>query len=202
MIRPELMSPTLAETHFGLIQRDPHTAYPPLKVPPLRRVMAGVTALAMAITVVAASAMPTRADDRSDNLAKALAAIAIIGIIAHEAGKNRDDDRPNHPRPNHPQPNYPQPHHPQPEPAYKPRVPAACAIEIESGRRNVTVYPARCLRDKGFSYRLPERCARDIRIYGRPDRIYSEQCLRDAGFRIEERRHGRDRYKPFNNYAD
>jgi len=197
MTRPELMSATLAETHFGLIRRESQTVRP-VKVPPLRRIMAGVVALAMAVTVVTASAMPTRADERSDNLAKALAAIAIIGIIAHEAGKNRDDDRPYRPQPHNP-PRPPQPH---PEPAYKPRVPAACAIEIESGHRVVTVYPARCLRNAGFTYRLPERCARNIRIYGRPDRIYTEQCLREAGFRIEERRYGRDRYRQFDNGAD
>lgn len=195
MNRPDLMSHTLAETHFGQIARSP-SQVAPVALPLLRRVMAGITAFAMAITVVTASAFPVRADERSDNLAKALAAIAIIGIIANQAGKDRNDDKPRHP-PYHPpyNPPYHPPYHPpKPEPAAK-RIPGACAIVIENRGGDVTVYAERCIRDKGFSYRLPSSCARDITIYGREDRIYPERCLRDAGFRIDEnrkpRRHGR-----------
>lgn len=68
------------------------------------------------------------------------------------------------------------------------RIPAVCALEFESGRRSVTVYPERCLRREGVEARLPAGCAMEARIWGKRDRVYPERCLRDAGFRLEEQR--------------
>ena len=135
---------------------------------PGRRLVALVAAAATALGLLAGTAVPARADN--DDLAKALAALAIVGIIAHQANKNR-------PRP----PVY-EPY--QPRPTSAPRVPSVCAIEISGQSGTATVYGERCLRDEGFSYRLPQHCARSARIYGQNDRIYSDQCLRDAGFRV------------------
>lgn len=129
------------------------------------RLVAAVTGLAVMIM----GAVPAHAD-RNDDLAKTLAAIAVIGIIAHETAKDKK-----HPKP-------------VPEPVGRGRVPEVCAIDITSGGTEVTVYAERCMRDEGFSYRLPQQCAGTIRIYGERDRIYSAQCLRDAGFRIGGRR--------------
>jgi len=143
-----------------------------------RRLVATVAAAATALGLLAGSAIPARADN--GDLAKALAAIAIVGIIANEASKNRRQQQQQpvyQPQP-HP---YPQPHH---QPTRAPRVPAVCAIEITGQSGTATVYGESCLRDEGFGYRLPQYCARQARIYGQNDRIYSDQCLRDAGFRV------------------
>jgi hypothetical protein len=139
-----------------------------------RRLVATVAAAATVLGLLAGSAIPARADN--GDLAKALAAIAIVGIIANEASKKRRQQQAHQPQPQ------PYPHHP-PHPT-RPRVPSVCAIEISGNSGTATVYGESCLRDEGFSYRLPQYCARSARIYGRNDRIYSDQCLRDAGFRV------------------
>lgn len=156
-----IASETLAETHFALRSR----AEAPKD--PIKKVLAGLTAIAVAASLLMASALPSHADKKGDDFAKALAAIIIIGTIANSID-NKNDDK----------------HHPKPQPVKQRRVPSVCAIEIDSDRGSpVTVYTESCLRDEGFSQRLPD-CARSVRIYGQRDRIYSAQCLRDAGFRL------------------
>ena len=130
------------------------------------RFMALVVAVAVAMGLLATAA-PARADN--DDLAKALAALAIVGIIASTVNNNRPRQQEHI-------------YHP-PQPVRVPRVPAVCGIEIQGQRTSATVYGENCLREEGFDWRLPERCARPARIYGRNDRIYTEHCLRDAGFR-------------------
>jgi hypothetical protein len=144
---------------------------------PLRRLMIVLTAAVTALSVMAASALPARADRSGDDLAKAVIAAIAIGAIVHSIDKNRTRPAP-----------VPQP----PVQVRNPRVPSVCGIEIAGVRRNVTVYPERCLRREGFDYRLPRQCAHDARIFGRMDRVYSEDCLRNAGFRIDAGR-GHDR---------
>ena len=137
------------------------------KAPPLRRrALSGLTAVAVALSLLVVGAMPARAD-RNEDLAKALAAIAVLGIIVNEASKDK--------------------HKPKPDPVGHARVPEICAIEIATGERAVTVYAEQCLRKEGIKQQLPQRCAGTIRIYGKRDRIYSAQCLRDAGFRVGRR---------------
>ena len=170
-------SETMAETHFALRstpKSGPKTGITPPNRSPLKRLMTGMTALAVAGSLVLASAVPSQADRRGDNIAKALAAAIVLGLIVNNAKKGNG-----HPAP------VPAPIPlPQPLPVNKPRVPAVCAIEIDSDRGNaVTVYSESCMRDEGFDYRLPD-CARSVRIYGERDRIYSAKCLRDAGFRV------------------
>ena len=141
-----------------------------------RRMVAVVAAAATALGLLASTAIPARAD--SDDLAKALAALAIVGIIANETKKSRERERARAQQHHNPYPQY------QPQPTRQPRVPSVCAIEISGNSGTATVYGESCLRDEGFNYRLPQYCARTARIYGRNDRIYSDQCLRDAGFRV------------------
>lgn len=158
-----IASETLAETHFALRSRA---------VPknPIKSLMGGLTALAVAASLLMASALPSHADKKGDDLAKALAAIIIIGTIANNIDNKNDAKK--------------RPHHPKPQPAKHPRVPGVCAIEIDSNAgRPVTMYTESCLREEGFNYRLPN-CARSVRIYGQRDRVYSAQCLRDAGFKL------------------
>lgn len=134
-----------------------------------------VAAAATALGLLAGTSVPARADN--DDLAKALAALAIVGIIASQTNRNRDRGQP-HFAPQDPYDSY------HPRPARHPRVPSVCAIEISGNAGTATVYGENCLRQQGFDYRLPEYCARTARIYGQRDRIYSDQCLREAGFRV------------------
>ena len=162
-------SETMAETHFAL--RSTLKSSPAVAARnPLKRLLGGMTALAVAGSLVLASAVPSHADRRGDNIAKALAAAIVLGLIVNNANKGNGQPTPAPV--------------PKPVPVKKPRVPGVCAIEIDSDQGNaVTVYSESCMRDEGFDYRLPD-CARSVRIYGQRDRIYSAKCLRDAGFRI------------------
>lgn len=133
---------------------------------PIRRLMAGLTVLAVVVSLLLAAAVPARAGGRGDDLAKALVAALIIGAIIHNS--KRHDDPP-----------------PAPAPVRKPRVPGVCAIEIagHDGYGRAVIYPERCLRREGFTHALPG-CGHEVRIYGQWQRAYSERCLRDAGFRV------------------
>ena len=71
-------------------------------------------------------------------------------------------------------------------------IPAYCAMELDTGRRSVTVYPERCLRREGVAGRLPRGCATEMRFHGKRQRVYPERCLREAGFRLEGGRYRGD----------
>jgi hypothetical protein len=134
-----------------------------------RRLATMITGAAVALTLVLATAIPAKAD-KKDDLAKALIAALVVGVIANELN---DKDKP---KPV-----------PLPEPVKHPRVPSVCAISIDGAERSVTLYPESCLRQEGFDYRLPRGCANGATIFGERDRVYSSQCLRDAGFRVSGR---------------
>lgn len=164
-------SETLAETIHALRE----TRQTPMFT--LKRQANIVVILLMAISLLAATAMPSQAEKRGNDLAKIIAGALVIGLIAKAIDDNKDRNKAR------PQPYQPQPQ-PYPEPSYQPRVPSVCAISIDSNSGDaVTMYSQKCLRREGFEYRLPN-CARDVRIYGEADRVYSAQCLRDAGFRL------------------
>ena len=163
------MSFTLAETQYA----NRHTN---ARRPILAKLGARLMTILMAASLVFASAVPSMADKRGDDLAKALAAALSLGASINGI----DNNKPKPPAYN--EPNYGGSGH------GGKRLPSSCAIEIDSNRgRAVTVYSESCLRREGFNYRLPD-CARSVRIYGKRDRVYSEQCLRDAGFRTRGRR--------------
>ncbi|WP_103332129.1 hypothetical protein [Pseudotabrizicola formosa] len=152
---------------------------------PLRR-LAAVLATGLTILVLmAAIGGPARADQQRGGVAKPLMPALAVGIAVHPGTTART------------------------HPAYlpplvqvrSPRIPAACAVEISGARRDITVYPERCLRRQGFVDRLPRHCAYQARIFGRTDRVYAQDCLRHAGYRVDSGRHhdrgprdfGRDR---------
>ena len=134
------------------------------------RLVAGIVALSM----IAGSVTPAQADRRGDDLAKALVAALAVGLAINAINNNSHKKPKPQPAPK-----------PTPQPIYQPRVPASCAIELDSSQYGmVSMYPERCLRNQGFNYQLPD-CGRAIRIYGQPDWVYSGQCLREAGFRVD-----------------
>ena len=142
--------------------------------PSARRLGLIATAGAAALSLVLATAIPARAGNKGDDIAKALIAALVIGALVHEAQKDKVAPPPPAP----------------PEPVRKkkkdkaPRIPAVCALEFEGAERSVTVYPESCLLDEGVTHRLPRHCAKEARIYGEWDRVYGERCLREAGFRL------------------
>ncbi len=154
------------------------------RIPNPRRLGWALTAGAAALSMVLASAIPARAGDRGDDLAKALIAALVVGAIIHETKKDKQPAPPVVV--------------PEPEPVHKkkkrkrehpPVIPSACALQFDGERRSVTVYPESCLLDYGVSYKsLPTYCAKDARIYGEWDSIYGEDCLRDAGFMLQRPR--------------
>ena len=172
MTHRHYISETLAETVNITGDQAPTT---PRLRPAIKRVGKAITTVVLSLSLLLGTAAPSLADKRGDNLAKALGAALILGLIINSADKG-------HAKPA-PKPT-PVPHKPKPHYDASPRVPAACAISIDSNSgRPVTMYSESCLLDEGFNYRLPD-CARPIRIYGQRDYVYSEQCLRDAGFRV------------------
>jgi hypothetical protein len=164
MINVTTQSATLAETAL-CPGAGPHTV-PVIRKKVLGRVVAAVASMA----ILFGSTAPGFARERDNDLAKALVAAIVLGVIANEVSKNK---RHHQPAPA-----------PLPEPVRHPRVPEVCAIEVDGAERSVTIYPESCLRDEGFDYQLPRNCAKTARVYGRVDRIYGVQCLRSAGFRV------------------
>ena len=132
-----------------------------------RRLAGMITGGAVALALVLATAIPAKAD-KKDDLAKALIAALVVGVIAHEL---KDKDKPA----------------PVPEPVKQQRVPSVCAISIDGAERSVTLFAESCLRQEGFDDRLPRGCANGATIFGERDRVYSAQCLRDAGFKVSGR---------------
>jgi hypothetical protein len=129
-----------------------------------RRLIATVAAAGAALALMtAAAAVPARADDK--DVAKAIAAIAAIALIAKavEDKKKR--------------------HRPAPIPGV-PRLPAACAIEFESGDGWTRVYSRPCLHRYGL-WNLPASCESAVRVQGQRIPVYGARCLARAGYRPE-----------------
>ena len=154
------MSEILAET---MLATRPHRIGGP------KSILGGVVALAVALSTFAAQ--PAMADRRGDNLAAALAAIAIVGVIASQA--NRSEARPYDDKGG----------------TYRvrqtPRLPGACVMELEDAYGDThRVYSANCLSDRGYDdWRLPGDCAQTLRTHRGRERIYDAACLRRAGIR-------------------
>lgn len=124
-----------------------------------------ILAAAMALMTAAAS-VPARADD---DLAKALAAIAVAGLIAKSM---RDDDRRREDRRSY---------------RYVDNIlPGYCAVDLRDRRAGI-VYAEPCLRNAGVGGRLPYRCAYDMRVRREIVTVFPERCLREAGYRPERR---------------
>lgn len=137
-----------------------------------RGLATALTGGALVLALILGAAMPAKAD-KKDDLAKALAAALVLGVIVNELNELNDKPKP-------------QPV-PLPEPVKQKRVPAVCAISIDGAERSVTLFSENCMRREGFDQRLPRGCANDARIFGRDDQVYSAGCLRDAGFRVSGR---------------
>lgn len=160
-----------------------------------RKLTAAIAALAMIGATVTSA--PARAAE-GDDLARALAAIAALAIIA-KAIDDRDD-RPAYRPPVHPphvpphvpphRPPYWPPHHPpHPHPPYHDiRVlPGSCRVAVVApDRRREVYYLGDCLRRAGL-YDLPRVCASEVRMNGTRSLVYRDRCLFDRGYRAAYR---------------
>ena len=142
---------------------------------------AGILAAALAL-MTAAAAVPARAD--GDDLAKALAAVAIIGLIAKSI---EDDDRDDRRGDDRWRDDRRGDDRRRDDRRYRDVLPAHCAVDTRS-RRGGVVYAERCLRNAGVSGRFPYYCSRDVRVRGRYVTVFPQRCLVDAGYRPERRR--------------
>jgi len=150
-----------------------------------RTVIAGVSALAIAITALGAS----RAQASDLKTEPALAAILGLVVVGALIASQRDADRtpkvvtrdgPDHgiaPRP-------------LPRRAQRKFLPADCLRVVQVGRgREERVFGGRCLRQSyAFADSLPRRCAQSLgqRHGGRPT-VWNARCLRHHGYRSSRR---------------
>ena len=135
----------------------------------------------MTLSLILATALPARAGDRNDDLAKALIAAVVIGAIIHESKR---DDPPPSSRQN----------------------PSARKKPLRSMSGTTASPPSAPVNSRGSPYhhRLPRTLPaprrragppalplrdRSARIRGKRDRVYTERCLRDAGFEMPGKRH-------------
>lgn len=134
---------------------------PPLPPSVRRRIVGTLAILATALALMtAAAAVPARADDR--DLARALAAVAVLALIAATVGGDR----------------------PRNDGSYglRARLPAQCAVDLRY-RRGGVVYAEPCLRRSGVTGPLPRQCAASVRIHDRRVPVFPQDCLIAAGFR-------------------
>lgn len=160
----------------------------------IRRVIGALVATGIAAALMTAAwAVPARADNK--DLAKILAGIAAIALIAKAIDDDKDKDRKKRdrrPAVTQHDPDLPfvprygalQDHRaPQAEAR---RIPADCALEVRGEGRNRLAYGEQCLVSYGLRH-LPRHCAYDATIFGRADRLYPAACLREGGFRLPRR---------------
>lgn len=150
-----------------------------LKSPAVRRFTATVAAAATALALMTAAAVPARADSRSDDFAKALAAVAAVAIVGSALNDNNDRRA----TPVH-QPRYKQERHRKHRATV---LPDRCAVEVRGRRHNSVAYIERCLRRSGIDQRLPRQCEVSIRMRGRDRTAYDQDCLLNFGFRTQGR---------------
>ncbi|MDN5787345.1 hypothetical protein [Pseudorhodobacter sp.] len=154
-----------------------------MKTPAVRRFIGTVAAAAMTLALMTVAAVPARANGRSDDFAKAAAAVAAIVIIG-SALNDRHGSRRQDATPPRYQPDYPRrPHHSRLSP-----LPARCAVEVRGRRHNSVAYPENCLRRNGVDRHLPRRC--EVAISGRRGNrsAYEQNCLLNSGFSLPRRR--------------
>lgn len=170
-------SETLAETAAVARHRLPAPQ------PAGRKLTAIVAAIAVALGLMAGSAVPARAD--GGDLAKALAAIAVVGLIA-SAAKAKEEDKQRE-RERKAAERERKAREKEQRAAATRTVPATCGIEIAGTQTRATVYAESCMTKRGVAH-LPVWCARPATILGKRDFIYTESCLREGGLRLQSRR--------------
>lgn len=157
-----------------------------------RQMIAGVTALALALSGLAVQ--PAAAKDKNNTL-KLLLGAAAVGILLNQmngaqAATPRQFLGLNQPRSRGERGDWD-----DDEDGYGYRsgyghairagtIPGECLTDVSVGGRLRQVVSGRCLNQFGLAGSLPDECAFDVRTYSGRRTVYGEQCLRDYGYRI------------------
>ncbi|MCV6594454.1 MAG: hypothetical protein OIF48_15990 [Silicimonas sp.] len=152
---------------------------------------AAIAALGLALTPV-----PAAADGQ--DLAKALAGLAVIGLIAKAVDDRRDRKKAarlgqieSHDGRRVLQGELYRPGTRAPEPRHNARhfaLPDQCIRVVQGGGRDRLVYGARCLQRRyQHSADLPQWCERDLRTDRGLRRVFAARCLARDGWRVARR---------------
>ncbi|PTX57757.1 hypothetical protein C8N43_2428 [Litoreibacter ponti] len=135
-----------------------------------RQFFAALLSLSIALTAVTTA--PARADD---DIAKVLAGLVALGIIAKVINDKDKDKRVTR---SHPQTHVYKPHKPR-----RAKVaPQRCLREQWTHRGVRNVYGARCMK-RHAQHALPQNCKREVETRNGLRRFYAPNCLRRNGWR-------------------
>jgi hypothetical protein len=149
-----------------------------------RKFIAAAIAATIAITGFAAA--PARAD--GDDVARALAGIAALALIARAIDKRNDERAVTRQQHNfQPHFNAPAPIKPRPLPPQVSRklLPEQCLRTFDGPYGQTRAFGARCLsRNYTFADHLPRQCAEQVFTRNGTGWAYNARCLRRQGYQI------------------
>ncbi|APO87918.1 hypothetical protein [Marivivens sp. JLT3646] len=155
-----------------------------------KTVTAGLTALSLALSV------PTTAQAGNDDVAKALAGLAMIAIVgaalSDNNGRAQVQVTPPQTYPNRREGARGHDDHRRDNWGHNARrvspLPEACSIELNRRGETRELYNSRCLRRTYANFdALPSDCQTTYRRNGHTRNGYNASCLRQYGFREERR---------------
>lgn len=140
-----------------------------------RRVIAAITAAAVAISTVAPTTAGAWGRNEQDALKFALGGIAL-GLILNEATKDQRQTK-----------SYT---YQRPTPVRGGKViPGECLYRVKTNAGPRDVVSSSCMADFGLSRNLPRECAFDIRGYDGRSKVYGPRCLGQYGWRVSQSRY-------------
>ncbi|WP_298259645.1 hypothetical protein [uncultured Litoreibacter sp.] len=126
--------------------------------------------LSLSLGFSAMSTAPARADE---DVVKVIAGLALLGIIASAAKKDKREVATQHRH---------RPHHTRPRHAKKKIAPHRCLREQWTHRGVRDVYGARCMKNNA-RHALPRNCKRTIDTRHGVRKFYTPHCLRKNGWK-------------------
>ncbi len=162
-----------------------------------RFAVAGLTALSLTLTPISASAAPD-----GEDIAKTLAGLAVLGLIASAASDRKSKSRNQSNRVYHdPYASIEGSRSPGvidgelhrgngggvkgQKRARREPLPRGCALTLTTDRRNRTVYGQHCLnRNYAFVRQLPSDCRLQVRTDRGIRQVYDARCLRRDGWQV------------------
>lgn len=150
------------------------------------------TVLAGALVVTGFTTAPARAD--GNDLAKAIAGIAAVAIIAKALDDERKDKARRHApakkhsvKPTRHSHGYVAPR-PLPQRVARKQLPGHCMVRVETRRGVQRAFAGQCLqRSYRHADRLPRACAMPTRGRGHNRTFYEAGCLRSYGYSMARR---------------
>lgn len=149
--------------------------------------IAAVTSLSLAVTPMQAAAGPD-----GEDIAAALAGIAILGLIA-KAASDKDDDRaktaPSTSRSRFIEGEFVRDRDPwnatRLRSVQRATLPERCVRYVRTSQGTRAVYGQRCLNQRyQFAANLPDHCQRRVRTDNGTRTVFGARCLRREGWRV------------------